>query len=175
MCELKEEGLRREVQEGTILIKENNFTKVGGEPYLKTLAGLREQGISKSYYYYILDWLRSSGMITQEGRMRGNLILPFSGEEGVKIVDGVVWAQEDKLRYVKLEWSTCDDCKLLPTCIYFAKDLNRKLRVPLRSEYPRGAWRELLRELKARVFTSSYMIAPRVIKVDYDKLLKFQS
>lgn len=167
--------MKREVQEGTVLLEENRFSRVGGELYLKTLAGGRDQGISKSYYYYILDWLRSSGLINQEGRVRGNLVLPFRGEDGVKLTDGVLWVEGDKLRYVRLGGSSCEDCKLLPTCIYFVKDLNRKLKVPLRSEYPRGAWREVLRELRARASASSHMVAPKVIDLDYQRLLTVQS
>jgi hypothetical protein len=65
--------------------------------------------------------------------MGGNLILPIGG---VKIANGVVRAQ-GAMRYVGLGESSCDDRKLLSTCVYFAKDLNRKFRVQLRSTHER--------------------------------------
>ncbi|WP_409366333.1 hypothetical protein ACI49J_09095 [Metallosphaera sp. D4-4] len=75
MCDYRIFNTERPVKksEKIIMLSRENFNKLGTENYIKVLSTDRRDslGLSKSYYYYILEDLKRMGLIEENGTHRG--------------------------------------------------------------------------------------------------------
>ena len=141
MCIYKIFTINREiVGNERILVKDDEFSKIESEAYLRVLAG--EIPVSKSYYYKILSKLREFGLIRGTA-INFKLVLPYSIRgDRLKIEKKALFITGRKLVYVNLSSPNCDQCPLLMDCQKAILELTG-----MTLKYPCMGWNKIITSL----------------------------
>ncbi|WP_236752213.1 hypothetical protein [Acidianus sp. HS-5] len=139
MCDYKIITSDRPVKESgkAIIVSRESFNKLTSDMYLKVMAiGDREKlGLSKSYYYYILDYMKKIGLI-EDNALSFKIILPFvTGEKELKFDDGIIYLNGKQIISIDMSSSKyiCTTCPVFAECVYGIKRIATSMKIKTQS------------------------------------------
>jgi len=142
MCDYAIIKVDRFIKKGAskiILVSREFFNKLSTTTFIKVLAyGNREKtGLSKSYYYYILDELRKKGLV-EDNAIVFKAVIPLIITQGGLLFDNSILYLDEKNRTLILmdmgsNKYSCPNCPVYVECVYGLKrivsDVNISIKV----------------------------------------------
>ncbi|WP_149528709.1 hypothetical protein [Sulfuracidifex tepidarius] len=153
-----------------VILKMKEFSKLGRENVIKVIARERPSEMSKSYYYFTLNKLKSLGLM-RDNSISFKATIPITGD--YSHLKGILYVTENKnLIYINLEVENgthCVNCALKESCLYAVKTIAKETDIKLRRENIRQAWEELIEEAWRRVVENSVSMNVPVSQTDLVK------
>ncbi|WP_252896868.1 hypothetical protein [Metallosphaera hakonensis] len=135
MCDYRIFNTERPVKstEKIIMVSRENFNKLGTENYIKVMSTDRREtlGLSKSYYYFILEDLKRMGLV-EDNAIAFKAVIPFIPRENSLEVDtGVLYTSKNHLIFIDMGSSKyeCVTCPVYAECIYGIKRIATEMRL----------------------------------------------
>ncbi len=118
------------------------FEKVISEKYLKVLTTPDRDSYSKSYYYYILDFLRSIQLIKDNAIDFTVAVSLTINEKEILFNDEIIFVdKKDKFLVIKVHSNiTCINCPLKAECNFALRKISNQLNVDLKGETLCDKW-----------------------------------
>ncbi len=139
MCDYKIITTNRPVKDSSkaIIVNRETFNKLTSDIYLKVMAidDREKVGLSKSYYYYILDSMKKLGLI-EDNALSFKMILPFvSGEKELKFDDGIIYLNGKQIISIDMSSSkyVCTTCPVFAECVYGIKRIATSMKIKTQS------------------------------------------
>ncbi|MFP3400268.1 hypothetical protein [Acidianus sp.] len=167
MCDYRIITTDRPVKDSgkAIIVSRETFNKLTSDIYLKVMASddREKLGLSKSYYYYILDLMKKLGLI-EDNALAFKLILPFvKGEKELKFDDGIIYLNGKQIISIDMSSSkyACPTCPVFAECVYGIKRIAMSMKIKTQSigseiearneRLPSKLWYSLIRGIVAKV------------------------
>ncbi|BFH74601.1 hypothetical protein SJAV_25450 [Sulfurisphaera javensis] len=132
-----------------LLMSKENFDKILNEKYLKILVSEDKRGYSKSYYYFILDFLKSLGLI-KDNAIDFNIIVPLLiTEKGLFFLDELMYVdKKNKILIIKSKSTfACSYCPLKAECEYAIRKISNQLDITPKGENQCEKWNSILNQI----------------------------
>lgn len=132
-----------------ILLPKEVFDKVTSYKYLQVLVSNKRSGYSKSYYYYILSFLKENKLIINDS-ISFTLALPvLVNEKGMFFIDEIMFVDPiDKILIIKRSAPLkCDQCPLIAECEFSLKKISRYVNSKLKGETYCEKWTFLINNI----------------------------
>ncbi len=168
MCLFKTVEVRRPLlMSDTLMIPQKDFNKLGNDLYLEVISSdKRNEGISKSYFYFVVNKMRSIGLLV-DNAVAFKIAFPFSvSHERLEIGEGIMFITEGRtLVYYNPEEDVyeCGDCPVNSDCLRTFKSIVREVKVKVRNELLDEAWLSTIRELKLNLLSEMRYARVKVI------------
>ncbi len=159
MCLLRTINVERPLLSNDILlIKEEEFEKLGDEIYMRVLASDRRgDEISKSYYYFIVNKLKQIGLLI-DNAIGFKIVFPFKAEsDSISISEGIMFITENKklvYYHTKVYDYNCEFCPVQNECVYDLKTLAKLTNIKIRNERLNDAWIYLIENVRRDAIAS---------------------
>lgn len=180
MCLFKITNVDRNVLiNDAIMIREEDFLRLGDDNYLKALASdKRGNEISKSYFYFIVNKLRQIGLLI-DNALAFKVILPFYiAYDSIKLADGIIFITDDKklvyYYYKDLKYD-CRNCPVVEECVRNLKAVAREADIKVFNDLPSEAWLNIINSIKYSLLENVNYIKVKIngnIRVKSIDLLK---
>jgi uncharacterized protein YehS (DUF1456 family) len=158
MCELKIVKTDRPISNElkVKLIDYYDFVKISNDKIINVLKSDSREGYSKSYYYYIRDYLNRL-RILKENMIDIKIVFPFEKRnENLILKEGILYLTKDKdLVYMNLSsnvYDNCMICKVKPFCVFYLNKVisENKLKISIDKERPNESWDRTIKELQTK-------------------------
>ena len=159
MCLLRVIDVTRPVlTQDVIFIHHDDFVKLADENYLRVLASdKRWEEISKSYFYFIANKLRSMGLLI-DNALAFKIAFPYKpSSDEISISDGIIYITNDKkLVYYNPEGETykCGLCPVTLSCLLGVKSIAKEMGIKIRSDELDTAWLSVIEGVKYQVLSN---------------------
>ncbi len=163
MCILRVADVDRPVISSDVLfIRDEDFARLSDETYFRVLASdKRGSEISKSYYYFIVNKLRSVGLLI-DNAVGFKAVLPFSVSSGnISLGEGVMFITDNRrLVYYNPEETTytCGKCPVTHECLSALKSIVKEVDIKVRNEELDDAWISVIEEIKSELISNLKLI-----------------
>ncbi|QKR01075.1 hypothetical protein GWK48_07900 [Metallosphaera tengchongensis] len=135
MCDYRIFSTDRPVKkiEKVVMLSRENFNKLGTENYQKVLSSDRREtlGLSKSYYYYILEDLKRMGLV-EDNAISFKAVIPFiPRESSLDLDNGVLYSSKNHLIFIDMGSSKyeCKTCPVFAECIYGIRRIVSEMKI----------------------------------------------
>ncbi len=158
MCEFKAAKSNRPINRGASvrLIDYYDFVKLSKDKVFRILTSDSRDNYSKSYYYYIRDYLNKIKVL-KENMIDVRFVFPFEKtKDSISLRRGLLYLTRDgEIVYMNLHsniYETCSVCKVKALCVYYAKKIveENKLRTKVDEEEPLKSWEEIINKLQSK-------------------------
>lgn len=162
MCDYKLVKYDRPLKrtEKILLLNREVFNKIFDDKYLKVLSSLDRDNLSKSYYYYILNFFKNIGLIEDNALVRG-VVLPFIIENNKIVLDKALLAVT-KNGIVIIDLNShkyeCGSCPLLAECKYGIKNVASQLRLKSKGRSLNEMWDNLISQFASKVINKVALV-----------------
>lgn len=132
-----------------VLLPKEIFEKILKEKYLKVLLSENRKEYSKSYYYYILDFLKKIGLIIDNSLAFTLALSVIVNEKGILFGNELIYVdKENKLLIIKTysNWS-CETCPLIAECEFSLKRISQHFDIKLNGQDLCDKWHNLSSEI----------------------------
>ncbi len=158
VCILRVADVDRPVISSDVLfIRDEDFARLSDETYFRVLASdKRGSEISKSYYYFIVNKLRSVGLLI-DNAVGFKAVLPFSVSSGnISLGEGVMFITDNRrlVYYAEDSAHACGKCPLKPVCLSGLKSIVKEMDVKVRDEVLYDAWLSVIDDIRSQLFSS---------------------
>ncbi|BFH72420.1 hypothetical protein SJAV_03640 [Sulfurisphaera javensis] len=146
--------------ERVLLVNREIFNKIFDEKYLKVLVSQNRNGLSKSYYYYILDFYKSIGII-EDNALTASIIIPFIAENDKIVLDkALLGVTKNGLVLIDLNSNKyeCETCPVKAECKYGVKNVASQLRIKPKGRTLNEIWNNLISQLTKKVINKVVMV-----------------
>ncbi|BCU69619.1 hypothetical protein [Stygiolobus caldivivus] len=172
MCLLRVVDVNRPVLTyDVVFINYEDFVKLGDETYIRVLTSDKKwDEISKSYFYFIVNKLRSLGLLI-DNALSFKVLLPYKPSyNSISVTEGISFITKDKkLIYYDAEKEAykCGICPVSYECLSAVKSLARETGAKIRNEELDTAWFSLIQSVKSHVMSNLRFLRA---KADLDNL-----
>ena len=178
MCFLRVlDAVRPIITNDVILLRDEAFSRLRDEVYLKVLASDRRDGeISKSYFYFIVDKLRRMGLLL-DNAISFKVVMPYSvSERGeVRLRDGILYVTSRKkivyFDYMSPDFA-CDNCPVFSPCVAELKEIAHELGLKIRDASPNLAWHRVLREIQGSILEASLSLKLKLADIPFGNSIR---
>ncbi|QIW24597.1 hypothetical protein EWF20_10935 [Sulfolobus sp. S-194] len=161
MCLLRVINVTRPIiSNDIILLKDEIFSRLRDEVYVRVLSSDKRDGeISKSYFYFIVDKLRKMGLLL-DNAISFKLVIPYTLNDKREIVlkDGIIYITNKKqLIYFDIYDTTyvCGNCSVILSCVHGLKQIAYELGIKIRDDNPDLAWYKILKDIQRSLLEAS--------------------
>jgi hypothetical protein len=182
MCLLRTVDVERAIISNDVLmISSEDFEHLGDDTYLRVLASdKRGNEISKSYYYFIVNKLRSIGLLL-DNAISFKAVFPFIiSSEHISLNDSIMFITDDKkLIYYNSKDDTygCGRCPVNSECLKGLKIIVKEVDIKVRNEYLDDAWLSVITEIKSELLSNIRYIRAKaeIGKIDIKERIKVRN
>ncbi|QIW24817.1 hypothetical protein EWF20_12240 [Sulfolobus sp. S-194] len=162
MCDYKLSKYDRPLKktEKILLVSREIFNKIFDEKYFRVLISQDRDGLSKSYYYYILDFYKNVGLI-EDNALISATIIPFVIENDKIVLDkALLSVTKNGLVLIDLNSNKykCDSCPLKAECKYGLKNVASQLKIKPKGRSLNEIWDNLISQLTKKVINKVVML-----------------
>ena len=162
MCDYKLINYERPLKEAQkiFLVSREIFNKFFDDKYLKVLTSQERKDLSKSYYYFILDFFKKLGIIEDNALAKG-IVLPFVVEGNKIVIDNALFAVT-KNGIVLIDLNSdkykCETCPVKAECRYGIKNVASQLRLKSKGRTLNEMWNNLVTQLSRKILNKVVMV-----------------
>ncbi|WP_338602064.1 hypothetical protein V6M85_01430 [Sulfolobus tengchongensis] len=158
MCEFKVIKSERPINSSgkAILVDYYDFVKISNDRIMNVLAKDSREGYSKSYYYYIRDYLNKL-RILKENMINVKAVFPFeNSKNAINFRRGIIYVTNDKqIIYMNLHsniYTNCENCVAKPFCTYYLSKIisENRLKVSVTKSNPAEGWEKAISSLQSK-------------------------
>ena len=180
MCLLRVfDAVRPIISNDVVLLRDEAFSRLRDEVYLKVLASDRRDGeISKSYFYFIVDKLRRMGLLL-DNAISFKVVMPYSvNERGeVRLRDGILYVTSRR-KVVYFDYGStdfvCGNCPVISSCVAELKEIAHELGLKIRDTSPNLAWYKVLRGIQASMLEASLSLKLKLADIPFGNGVKME-
>lgn len=180
MCFLRVlDVVRPVITNDVLLLRDEAFSRLRDDVYLKVLASDRRDGeISKSYFYFIVDKLRRMGLLL-DNAIAFKVVIPYSvNDRGeVHLRDGILYVTSRKqmvyFDYLSTDF-VCDNCPVLSPCVTELKQVAHELGIKIRDASPNLAWFRILRAVQSSLLESSLTLKLKLADIPFGNSVELE-
>jgi len=166
MCDYRILNTDRPVKktEKIVMLSRENFNRLGTENYMKVLSTDRRQtlGMSKSYYYYILEDLKRMGLV-EDNAIAFKAVLPFIPRESSLDLDvGILYTSNNHLIFIDMgsDKYSCSACPVYAGCVFGLRRVATAMKIKIggvgndeesrKERVPSRLWNSLVKGIFAK-------------------------
>lgn len=146
--------------EKILLVSRELFNKIFDEKYLKVLVSQDRNDLSKSYYYYILDFYKDLGII-EDNALTNSTIIPFIVDNDKIVLDRALLSiTKNGLILIDLNSDRfeCNSCPLKAECKYGVRNVANQLKIKPKGRTLNEAWSNLISQLTKKIINKVVMV-----------------
>ncbi|ACP35202.1 conserved hypothetical protein [Sulfolobus islandicus Y.G.57.14] len=168
MCEFKVVTVERPIRQDSniVLIDYYDFVKISDTKIMNVLVKDSRENYSKSYYYYIRDYLNKL-RILKENMINVKLVFPFEKANGsLNLKKGIIYVTNDKqVVYMNLHsnvYTNCENCIAKPFCTYYLAKIvgESRLKIGVNKGNPGESWDKAISSLQSKYVKSKVIELP---------------
>jgi hypothetical protein len=153
--------------EKIIMLKDKEFSKLGRENIISVIARERPEGLSKSYYYFVLNKLKELGLM-KDNSINFKAVIPITDD--YFHLRGILYiTNERELIYINLEErgnNRCMNCVVKESCLSAVKVISKETKIKLRRENLMEAWEELIEEAWSKIVNPAVALNVSISQTD---------
>ncbi len=136
-----------------MFLRSDIFQRLSDDKIMKIISSHERQGISKSYFYFLLDRLRYL-KIMKDNSIAFKMIIPFRVNGNIKFSNGLAYiSSNNTLYYINLEFNeySCTSCPVKNQCVVGMKKVAKENDIKISKENPREAWYSVINQIHDQI------------------------
>ncbi|BAB66744.1 hypothetical protein [Sulfurisphaera tokodaii] len=173
MCLLRVTNVTRPIiSNDIILLKDDAFSRLRDEVYIRVLSNDKRDGeISKSYFYFIVDKLRKMGLLL-DNAISFKVVIPYAPDDkgGIVLREGIMYITNKKqLVYFDIYDTTyiCGSCPVILSCVQGLKQIAYELGIKIRDDNPNLAWYKILESIQRALLEASMSLKLKLEEIPF--------